>query len=365
LIGPSSFHFGRPFLFWWNIAKRARSSIYMGGDLAIMKGHKGVSLFYLVVLGYILALSGVRDVTAEEPQKIDLAATVRYVDDWTSRDAFPDSPSFAYQNVYSQLALKGRVDDTAVNRIKEFLKKCQSTDGGFVTSPDMAEGSSVIITYFAIAALDLVDASSTVDREKAVGFILSLVQKDGGIKGTAKDARANLGTTYYGVRAMHLLKAMDRLDKQRTIAYIESHRDDGKGFGVMAGLPSAPQSTFMAVECLELLGGLTDDTMKPGVIEFIKETPYSGLDEPENPALMTMDNMAYILETASILSAVQQLNTEKIYQFVESLFIPENGGFGPTPGYGTTPPSTFSALVCLVKLGKLKDPYSMRGLTPS
>ena len=154
------------------------------------------------------------------------------------------------------------MSDADKNRIIEFLIKCQKPDGGFVTNPDLKEGSNVIFTYFALAALDLIDAPSTVDREKAVDFVLSLVQKDGGIKATAGDAAANLGTTCYGVRSLYLLKALDRLDKDRTIAYIKSHRDDDKGFGVLAGKPSAPQPTFLAVDSLKLLGGLTDD-VKP------------------------------------------------------------------------------------------------------
>ena len=53
----------------------------------------------------------------------------------------------------------------------------------------------------------------------------------------------------------------------------------------------------MAVQSLKLLGGLTDD-VRSGVIRFLMETPYSGLREPANLALMTMENTAYVLETA-------------------------------------------------------------------
>ena len=308
-------------------------------------------LFCIAVFFAVAAFFPLMDVRAEETTKIDFAATLKYVQSWAARDSFPDSPSLAYQNVYCKLALEGQLADADRDAIVAFLAKCQRPDGGFVSSPDLKEGSNVIFTYFALAALD----RSKIDRDKAVGFILSLVQKDGGIKASAREATANLGTTGYGVRSLYLLKALDHLDKDHTIAYIKSHHDDEKGFGVLPGKHSAPQPTFAAMDSLRLLGGLTDD-IKTGVIAYIKETPYSRLKEPDNLALMSMDNMAYMLETASILSALQQLNTEKIYDFVQSLYIPSNGGFGPSPNLGSTPPSTYYAVECLVKLGKLNDP---------
>lgn len=324
-----------------------------------MRINRSGLLIYLVLFLTVLSFLPPEKAGAKEAKKIDFSATLDYIRNWKSRDTFPDSPSLAYENTYCRLALEGRISDSDKKRIIEFLKKCQRPDGGFTANPDLKEGSNVIFTYFALATLDLISAPSSVDGERAVQFVLSLVQKDGGIKAKAEDRAANLGTTYYGLRSLYLLKALDRIDKSRTLAYIESYRDDGKGFGVLAGKPSAPRSTFMAVAALKLLGGLSDE-MRPGLIRFLKDSPYSGLREPGNPALMSIDDEADVLETAALLSAVQQLNVERIHEYVESLYIPENGGFGPSTGLGSTPPGTYYAIVCLVKLGKLKDPYSLR-----
>lgn len=313
--------------------------------------HKAAGILCHALFLSMLVLTASGEERAKETKRIDLSATLKYVQDWTAREAFPDSPSFAYQNAFSHAALEGRVSDNDKSRILDFLKKCQKPDGGFVTSSNLNEDSTVIFTYFALTTLDLINASSTIDRERATGFILSLVQKDGGIKGTAKDLRANLGTTFYGIRSLYLLNALDRLDRNGSIAYIKTHRDGSKAFSVLPGGPSAPQSTFMAVDSLNLLGALTDE-IKSGTIEFLKETPYASHKDTENSALMSMDDTVYVLETATILSAVSQLDTEGIFHFVESLYVPENGGFGPRPGYGSTPSSTCSAIRCLVMLGK-------------
>ncbi len=69
--------------------------------------------------------------------------------------------------------------------------------------------------------------------------------------------------------------------------------------------------------------------------------------------LPNMQDMAAVVEALAELSSLNVINKYSVYQFVESLYVPENGGFGPEPGLGTTPPSTYSALACLEKIGEL------------
>ncbi len=291
---------------------------------------------------------------AEEAGKMNLSATLKYVEDWAARDAFPESPSFAYMNVFSRFALGGEVSEEDKSRIVEYIKKCRRPDGGFISDPEIGEGaaaaSNIISTYFALATLDLLNASSAIDREKTADFILALAGGDGSIRLSANGRQSNLGTTYYGVRSLHLLNALERFDKNHAIGYIKSHLADDGGFGVLPGKPSAPQATFMAVESLNVLGGLTDD-VGAGVARYLEKTPYSGLSEPGNFALMNMENMACVLETAALVSALPRFNSDRIKAYIESWYVPENGGFGPGQGLGTTPPSTFYALRCLVELG--------------
>lgn len=325
-----------------------------------MRSHRSRGLICLLVVFVLLSFSSRERSEAEEAGIMDISATLKYVEDWASRDSFPDSPSFAYMNAFSRLALGGRLSDAKRSRIVDYLKKCQKPDGGFVNDPEIREGaaagSNIISTCFALSALDLVKASSAIDRKKAIDFVLSLVQNDGTIKLSGDGRQANLGTTCYGIRSLHLLKALDKIDKNRAIEYIKSHREGDKGFGVLPGKPSAPQATFMAVESLSLLGALTDD-IRAEVGCYLVETPYAGSSEPGNIALMNIENMAYVLETAALVAALPQFNTDKIKEFVESRYVPDNGGFGPSAGLGTTPPSTFYAVRCLVELGLLADPF--------
>ncbi|MGA2403843.1 MAG: prenyltransferase/squalene oxidase repeat-containing protein, partial [Syntrophobacteraceae bacterium] len=153
-----------------------------------MRRYNTGGLLCLVVFSAALAFYAAERAGAEEAKKIDLSAISKYVDDWTARDTFPDSPSFAYMNVYCRLALGGQVSDATKKRIIDYLTGCQKRDGGFVTNPEDKEetpaGSNLIFTYFALATLDLIGAPSAVDTKKAAEFVLSLVQEDGAIKPT-------------------------------------------------------------------------------------------------------------------------------------------------------------------------------------
>jgi hypothetical protein len=120
----------------------------------------------------------------------------------------------------------------------------------------------------------------------------------------------------------------------------------------------------MAVQALDILGAVTDK-LRGEVVAYLKETRYSGLVEGRKyRTLPTIEAMAAVLETLATLSAIPEANAEKIQEFIESIYIPANGGFGPRPGLGTTPPSTYHAIVALVRIGKLPDPFARKPAKP-
>ena len=171
-----------------------------------------------------------------------------------------------------------------------------------------------------------------------------------------KDERATLATTFYGVEALRLLGAVDSLDKSKTIAFIQRYHEKGRGFMRVEGAVSIPQSTFMGVRSLKTLGALTKEITNDAVA-YLKDTRYSGLiTDWKYKLLPNVEAMAATLEALAVLSAMQEVNSEKVYQFISSLYVPDNGGFGPRPGLGSTPPSTYYAVLSLVRLGKLPDP---------
>jgi len=297
---------------------------------------------------------------------IDLKATARLVQGWTARHSFPESTTFAYYYAYSLAALGEPLSPAARAKAIEFLRMCQTESGGFSPEPTYSKTPNLIFTYYALMAAGLLDAGDQIDRRRAADFVLALVRGDGGIAATEKKGeKATLATTYYGVESLRILGALARLDREKSVAFIAEYRAKDGGFGAIRGGNPSPQATFMAARSLDLLGALADE-VKAGAIVYLKTTRYPGLvKDKEFSGLPQIQAMAYTLEALSVLGAMREINADRVYGFVASLYIPDNGGFGPRPGLGTTPPSTYQAIACLVRLGKLQDPLVSATATPA
>jgi hypothetical protein len=298
----------------------------------------------LVGLGLVAVIS---PVTAGEEAKagnsIDLKLTAELVQSWASRPSFPESVTFAYYNAYSLQALGKEIGPELKQRITQYVFRCQQENGGFTGEPTYSKSPNVIFTYYGLNTLAVLGAVEGIDRRGTLRFLRSLVQDDGGMAATDKPkARAALSATYYGVEALHLLGALDSLDKEKTAAFVRRYQVEDKGFSVMEGGGSSPQATHMAVRTLALLGALTPE-LQVDVIAYLKATRYSGLiTDKRYRGLPGIKAMASTLDALSALGAIQEINAD----------------IGPRPGLGTTPPSTYHAIACLVRLGKLRDPLT-------
>jgi len=314
----------------------------------------------------LLVVAPVVTVAAETPAAVDLKPTGELVEGWAHRPSFPESITFAYYTAYAFQALGKQIGPELRQHITRYVSRCQRDNGGFTSEPTYGKHPNVIFTYYGLRTLAMLGTLGEVDREGAVRFLRSLVQKDGGMVGEGKAGeRAALAATYYGVEALHLLGALDRLDKKNTVAFVHRYQRTDQGFSVVEGGGSSPQATFMAARTLDLLGALTDE-VKAGAIAYLKSTRYSGLVKDKKfSGLPQIQAMTATLEALSVLEAIQEVDAAKVYEFVGSLYIPLNGGFGPRPGVGTTPPSTYHAIACLVRLGKLPDPLAGSAETPA
>ncbi|MGD8616629.1 MAG: terpene cyclase/mutase family protein [Gammaproteobacteria bacterium] len=310
-------------------------------------------------------LSGVVQSAAEEDggarDQIDLQLTGALVERWATRPSFPESVTFAYYHVYMARALGQPITPERRKLITEYVAECQQPDGGFTPSPAHARTASVIYTWYALAALDLLGEAKAIRGRSAADFVVARAQPDGGIAATPREGdRANLATTYYGVESLRLLGALGALDSAKTTAFIQRYREEGRGFTRVEGGASTPQSTYMAVRVLKSLGTLTDQAERE-IIDYLKDTRYSGLVEDRQYRLLpSIEAMAATLNALATLSRLDEIDSDKAYTFIGSLYVSVNGGFGPRPGLGTTPPSTYHAIHSLVRLGELPDPMAVR-----
>jgi prenyltransferase beta subunit len=322
-----------------------------------------MKLRWLTTLLLLLALlSGVTQGAARKGSgtqtQIDLQLTAALVERWATRPSFPESVTFAYYHVYMARALGQRITPERRKLISTYIASRQQPNGGFAPSVHAKTGS-VTYTYYALAALDLLGETKAIKRKAVADFLRSRAQPDGGITATAKEGdRASLGTTYYGVESLRLLGALDSLDKAKTTSFVQRYREMGRGFARVEGGTSIPRSTAMAVHVVKSLGTLTNEVEKE-VVEYLKDTRYSGLiQDRKYQSLADVKEMAATLDALATLLALQAVNSERIYDFIASLYVPDNGGFGLRPELGTTPPSTYHAIFSLVRLGKLPDPMA-------
>ena len=288
---------------------------------------------------------------------IDLQKTAALVKQWGTRPSFPESVTFAYYHVYMARALGQEISQETRKLISGYIAGCQQLDGGFTPSPVHAKTSNVIYSYYALKTLDMLGETQAIDSKAATGFLISRIQPDGGLAATAKEGeRANLATTFYAVEALRLQGAVDTLDKPKILAFIRRYREQGQGFTRVEGGVSTPQSTFMGVQILKTLGALTEQVGSEAVT-YLRGTRYSGLVKDRQYKLLpNIEAMAATLEALAVLSALQEIDSDKVRKFIDSLYVPDNGGFGPRPGLGTTPPGTYYAILSLVRLGDLPDP---------
>jgi hypothetical protein len=291
---------------------------------------------------------------------LDLERTRDFVAEWARRDRwdrFPESPSFAFANAYATRALGGRIPTDVRGRILDYLRRCQRADGGFAPAPDAGE-SHVVSTHDALRALALLDGLGEIDAGCARSYLASLARSDGAFRGRAADAEGSLGTTYRAVAALDLLGGLGSVDRGATLRYVEAHREPGRGYGLLPGKRATPAGTFMAVRLRRILRAPSGPDLDE-VANWLAGTRYAGHLAAEAFTLLPqLDELVAVLTALDDLGRIGAIQRPAVERFLAGLYVPENGGFGPEPGLGTTPPATALAIECLVRLGHLPDPLA-------
>jgi prenyltransferase beta subunit len=194
-----------------------------------------------------------------------------------------------------------------------------------------------------------------VDREATARYLGALVREDGSVAPSIREKdRAALGSTFHGVGALVRLGRLDLLDKDKTAAFVLTHRAADDGFAMTSGGNSSPQAVAMAVGTLARLGALTSD-VREGAVRYLEGAiAFLGTLGPRYRSLATMQSATAIVDSLVAMDALGEVDTAKVRDFVVSLYVPQNGGFGPSPGLGTAPPTTYQGVRCLAELGVIK-----------
>ncbi len=287
---------------------------------------------------------------------LDLSKTKGFVADWEQRDRFPDTVSLAYYYVYSQMALGRKVPSAVRKKIISSINACQRKDGGFGSHPHFSLHSTVMDTYYAFKTLKLLNGLGEADWKRAAAFIRARASKNGGFFNKEGDKGTSLAATCWAIEVLLGVESLTPETAEKASRFILSFREKGKGFAMVKGKPSSPKATGMAVRALDLMKRLTPE-IKSDVVRYLKGTRYSGLIKNRKYTTYPyVEHLCYVLEAMKRAGSLKEFDTVAIRDFIKRLYIPFNGGFGPRPGLGSTPPSTYHALRSLALLGDLKDP---------
>ena len=319
-----------------------------------------LAIFSLLVSTLLLFTPAYAKYDLNKATGINLKQTEEYLANWLNSEKFPESITIAYYYVYSLPALGKTISPHAKRQIIDFIKRCQSDDGGFSTTTGQNK-TDITSTYYALKSLTLLDSLRAIDRERAASFILGLVTNDGGITSSKQTNKTpSLTATFYGVQSLEMLGEIDKLNTDKTASFVKEYLTASNSFSSNRSGKATPRATYMGVATLDSLDRLTDE-IKTGTAFFLKKT--SSLKLSKNgigQSLSSLQEMTDILQTSDHLAVLEQTDKEKMYKFVESLYQHENGGFGYGPDLETTPASTYLGIVCLVELGKLHDPLLRR-----
>jgi hypothetical protein len=116
----------------------------------------------------------------------------------------------------------------------------------------------------------------------------------------------------------------------------------------------------MGLYALKALGRL-DDATRGSALKYLDASPYGKGTKSKVDSLHMLEEMDATIDALKLLGAKEKIDKKKAQGILRQLYIAVNGGFGPTPGYGSTPDSTFLGLHILTGTGDLKTPatYSL------
>lgn len=316
---------------------------------------KSSNLYSRIVLFFTVVFLLSINVTSAIGGEFDFTRTKAFMREMETRPDFPVSTVLAHDYVYSLASLGAKIGNKNKHAVQFFIKSVQQIDGGFV-SDKFDKPSSILFTDHALETLTLLKGASEIDMGRAKTFITSLKNADGGFGFSAGAKESSLVNTFYAVHSLDLLNSLNLVDAAKTAAYIRSFEHKDGGFGYVKGTGTASAKiTYMAVYILKDLGKL-DTATKANALKYLNASAYGKGTAGKVDSLQMLEEMAYTIDALKLLGAKDKIDTKKANGILKQLYIKQNGGFGPIPGYGSTPDSTLLGIRILVGTGSLKAP---------
>ncbi|CAN1232330.1 Geranylgeranyl transferase type-2 subunit beta 2 [Linum perenne] len=238
------------------------------------------------------------------------------------------------------LDLLGKLDVVDSNEILDWIMKCQHDNaGGF--AGNIGHDPHILYTLSAIQVLALFDKLSVLDVDKVSSCILDklsdilsdiagLQNEDGSFSG---DMWGEVDTrfSYIAICSLSILKRLDRINVEKAVNYIISCRNVDGGFGCTPGGESHSGQIFCCVAALAITGALhciDKDLLGWWLCE--RQVKSGGLNgRPEK--LPDVCYSWWVLSSLIMIDRVHWINKDKLIKFILNCQDTEKGGISDRP----------------------------------
>ncbi|EEH47411.1 Rab geranylgeranyltransferase BET2 [Paracoccidioides brasiliensis Pb18] len=217
-----------------------------------------------------------------------------------------------------------------------FILSCQHDNGGFGAAP--GHDAHMLYTVSAVQILVTIDAVDELDkqnrggRQKVGSYIANLQDRATGTFNGDEWGEADTRFLYGALNALSLLGLLSLVDVPKAVSYVQSCANFDGGFGVHPGAESHAGQIFTCVGALAIADRL-DLIDKDRLASWLSERQLDngGLNgRPEK-----LEDVCYSWWVASSLAMIGRLhwiNGEKLAAFIIRCQDPDGGGIADRPG---------------------------------
>lgn len=300
---------------------------------------------------------GLKDVKLKgrEPKELLINKHERYLRHYTEDESGTDQVLAEYLKMsgmywgLNALYTMKTLDETSteVPKALEFIRGCQTNDGGFSAAPN--HDPHLLHTLSAVQMLVILDKCNDdfIDVERCVGYVKLLQQDDGSFCGD-KWGEVDTRFSFCALATLKLLNRLDDIDINKAVDFVMScnNQIDG-GFGSKPGSESHSAYVYCCVGALAIANRL-DLIDKDYLGWWLKERqlPSGGLNgRPEK--LPDLCYSWWCLSSMKMIGRMDLIDCEKLLTFILACQDDEHGGFSDRPGNWTDPYHTMFGLTSL------------------
>ncbi|XP_031099252.1 geranylgeranyl transferase type-2 subunit beta 1 isoform X3 [Ipomoea triloba] len=223
------------------------------------------------------------------------------------------------------LDILGKLDVVDQDEVIPWLMQCQHESGGF--GGNIGHDPHILYTLSAIQVLALFDKLNVLDIDKVSNC---LQNEDGSFSG---DIWGEIDTrfSYIAISSLALLKRLDKINVEKAVQYILSCKNVDGGFGCTPGAESHAGQIFCCVGALAITGSLhhvDKDLLGWWLCE--RQVKSGGLNgRPEK--LPDVCYSWWVLSSLIMIDRVHWIDKEKLVKFILDCQDRENGGISDRP----------------------------------